>query len=116
MAETKKITCLYVVTDSETSYDNIGDIDGGYFDKEWLKNHIWNHGTEGLLQQLAYMNYQIFEILREVNGEKSQEANKIGLIKNPSRTYNEISMAPSSVEKHHNHGQTKENRNTEPSC
>ena len=34
MAETKKITSLYVVTDSETSYDNIGDIDGGGIDKE----------------------------------------------------------------------------------
>jgi hypothetical protein len=37
MAETKKITSLYVVTDLETSYDNIGDIDGGMFDDEWLE-------------------------------------------------------------------------------
>ncbi len=71
MAETKTIASLYVVTDSETSYDKIGDIDGGGFDKEWLKSHIQNHGTEGLFQQIAWMNFQVFEALREVNREKS---------------------------------------------
>jgi hypothetical protein len=73
MAERKKITTLWVVTDSETSYDNIGDIDGGAFDTEWLKQHIKSHGIEGLTQQLAFMSWQVFDMLRVVNGEKSQE-------------------------------------------
>lgn len=45
MAETKEITRLYVVTDSETHYDNIGDIDGGLFNDEWLEKTYkvsWN--------------------------------------------------------------------------
>lgn len=61
MAETKKITTLYVVTDSETSYDNIGDIDGGLFDDKWLENYIKTYGAELLYKKLAYMNRQIVE-------------------------------------------------------
>jgi hypothetical protein len=69
MAETKKITSLYVVTDSETSYDNIGDIDGGGIDKEWLKKHIKSYGADGLFKQIAWMNFQVFEAMKEVNQE-----------------------------------------------
>ncbi len=71
MAETKQITALYVVTDSEQSYDEIGDIDGGEFDKEWLKRHVANHGTQQLLQQIAWMNFQVFEAMQEVNSERN---------------------------------------------
>lgn len=70
MAETKLITSIYVVTDSETSYDNIGDIDGGGIDKEWLKKHIASHGADGLFKTTAWINFQVFEALREVNMEK----------------------------------------------
>lgn len=69
MAETKTITSLRVVTDSETSYDNIGDIDGGGFDREWLKKHIKSFGPDGLFKRIAWMNFQVFEMMREVNGE-----------------------------------------------
>jgi hypothetical protein len=74
MAETKEITTLYVVTDSETSYDNIGDIDGGCFDKSWLRQHIKNHGIEGLLRTFSWMNFQVFEAMREVNNEQNAQA------------------------------------------
>ncbi len=77
MAETKEITQLFVVTDSETSYDNIGDIGGGGFNKDWLKKHIKAHGTEGLFQQIAWMDFQIFEMLREVNGEADKGMAKV---------------------------------------
>lgn len=70
MAETKQITALYVVTDSETSYDKIGDIDGGWMDEVWLENHIRNHGADGLFRAIAWMNFQVFETLRKVNREK----------------------------------------------
>ena len=70
MAETKKITSLYVVTDSETSYDNIGDIDGGMFDDNWLEQHIKSHGPNGLYEKLALMNYQIVNAVIKVNKAK----------------------------------------------
>jgi len=70
MSERKEITRISVITDSETSYDNIGDIDGGGMDKEWLKKHIKIHGAEGLFQVAAWINFQTFEALREVNQEK----------------------------------------------
>lgn len=69
MSERKKITSLYVITDSENGYENIGDIDGGGFDEEWLKNHIKIHGEDGLLKQLSWMNFQIFQARLEVNRE-----------------------------------------------
>ncbi len=82
MAETQKITSLYVITDSENSYEHIGDIDGGGIEKEWLKNHIKRHGANGLLEQIAWMNFQVFEALREVNQE-NDTSNTCNAIKIP---------------------------------
>ena len=76
MAETKEITRLYVVTDSETSYDNIGDIDGGMFDEKWLKQHIISHGTEGLLERLGGMITQVLNVKYAYNREKSEQDNR----------------------------------------
>lgn len=73
MAETKKITTLYVVTDSEISYDNIGDIDGGMFDDEWLKSYIKSHGANKLYEKLAFMNRQIVNTAVEILKEKDFE-------------------------------------------
>ena len=70
MAETKKITTLYVVTDSENSYDNIGDIDGGLFEEEWLKSYIKSHGANKLYEKLAFMNRQIANTAVEILKEK----------------------------------------------
>ena len=72
MAETKEITKLYVVTDSETSYDNIGDIDGGMFDDEWLKQHIISHGTAGLLERLGGMIRQVLNTKYDNIREESE--------------------------------------------
>lgn len=70
MAETKEITRIVVVTDSDNDYEHIGDIDGGGFDKEWLKKHINSHGTTRLLEVIAWMSFQVWEAFREVNAEK----------------------------------------------
>lgn len=80
MAERKTITTLSVITDSETPYDNIGDIDGGWIDPEWLQRHISTHGPEGLLRTLCYVQHQVFEAMRAVNMKKDYAdtgANKI---------------------------------------
>lgn len=66
MAETKLITSIYVVTDSETYYDNIGDIDGGLIDQNWLKKHISNHGSQGLLHKLSSIISHVIEVENEV--------------------------------------------------
>ncbi len=72
MAERKTITTLSVITDSETSYDNIGDIDGGMFDEEWLLKHVFAHGTSQLIHKLASMSFQIMAADRKVK-EKMAE-------------------------------------------
>lgn len=69
MGQTKEITRISVITDTENSYEQIGDIDGGGIDHEWLKNHIKNYGHVQLLNKLAWMNYQIWLAVREVNAE-----------------------------------------------
>ena len=69
MAETKRIASLYVVTDSETFYDKCGDIQGGLFDEQWLKEHIKTFGRDGLLQKLSWMSYQIHQAYTDVNAE-----------------------------------------------
>ncbi len=75
MAEIKEITKLYVVTDSETSYDKIGDIDGGMFDEEWLENHIKSHGSYGLIKRFAYMNRQVLNMEIKINNDKENSQN-----------------------------------------
>jgi len=70
MVETKKIGTISVVTDSETPYDNIGDIFAG-FDDEELKKHIENYGHFQLCEQLAYMQWQVWDKVRKINSEKS---------------------------------------------
>lgn len=69
MVKTKKITTLYVVTESETKYQKIGNIQGGVFDEEWLKNHIVQHGANGLYEKIASMTKQIssmeLELIKE---------------------------------------------------
>lgn len=66
MAETKLISSLYVVTDSETYYEKIGDIDGGLIDQDWLRKHIINHGSHGLLFKLSSMISSVVEMQYEV--------------------------------------------------
>jgi len=75
MSERKEITRLSVITDSETSYDNIGDIDGGMFKEAWLKKHIASHGTEGLLERLGGMIRQVLNTKYDYNREQSEIGN-----------------------------------------
>ena len=81
MSETKEITRLHVVIDSETSYDNIGDIDGGLFDFTWLVTHIKSHGAEGLIIKLAEMQTQVIDtrnmILRTESSEYKPTLNSL---------------------------------------
>ena len=73
MSETKEITRLHVVIDSETYYDNIGDIDGGLFNDEWLEQHIKSHGTEQLIEKLASMQMQVLAMKRKIQNNSSDK-------------------------------------------
>lgn len=69
MPETKEITRLHVVIDTENHYDKIGDIDGGMFDERWLENYIKSHGSEKLLKKLAQMQTQVINTETKINLE-----------------------------------------------
>lgn len=69
MAETKTIATLSIVTDSETSHDKIGDVCGG-FDEDQLRKQIESHGHAGLCEQLTWMNWQVWDMVRTINAEK----------------------------------------------
>jgi len=71
-AETKKIATVSYVTDTDVSYYEIGETQGS-FQKEELKDYIKRFGHEKLCSQLAFMQFQIWETLREINGEKSND-------------------------------------------
>ena len=77
MAEIKKITTLYVVTDTETGQEKIGDIDGGCFPIDFLEKHIRAYGAQGLLEKLAYMTSAVVRAKYSVDCEKSDQRNKI---------------------------------------
>ena len=73
-AETKKLAEIEFVTDADVSYYEIGEVQGA-FQKEQLKNYIKSHGHEKLCSQLGFMQFQIWETVREINGEGNNEDN-----------------------------------------
>lgn len=73
MAEYKEIGKISIVTDTETGQEKIGDVEGGFNSIE-LKKHIQQYGTHGLLETMAWMNFQIWETHRELNVNKDMDS------------------------------------------
>lgn len=71
-AETKLLAKVSYVTDTDVSYYEIGETEGA-FQEEQLKDYIKRFGHEKLCSQLAFMQYQIWKAVREVNGERDAE-------------------------------------------
>ncbi len=71
-AETKKLAQVSYVTDTDVSYYEIGEVEGS-FQEAQLKDYIKRFGYEKLCSQLAYMQFQIWEAVREINGERNVE-------------------------------------------
>lgn len=72
MAEMKQIGSISVVTDTETGMYHMGEVGGG-FDDQKLKQHIKKYGHIELLETLAYMQYQVWQTVRDLNAEKDAE-------------------------------------------
>lgn len=72
MNDTKTIGSISVVTDSEVSYSNIGDVEAG-FDETMLRQHIEKHGPAGLYEAISYLSFQVFEAVRELNAKKEKD-------------------------------------------
>ena len=71
---TKKIAEVSFVTDTDSRHYEIGEVNGA-FDEAELKKFIKSYGHEELCAQLGYMQFQIWQTLREVNQEKDLEEN-----------------------------------------
>jgi len=74
-AETQKLATVSFVTDTDVSYYEIGEVEGS-FQKDELKDYIKRFGHEKLCTQLAFLQFQVWEALREVNSEKGDECAK----------------------------------------
>jgi len=70
--ETKKLTTISFVTDTDVSYYQLGEVEGS-FEKEQLKDYIKRFGHEKICTQLAFLQFQIWDALREINSEKGSE-------------------------------------------
>lgn len=68
-AETQKLATVCFVTDTDVSYYEIGEVEGS-FQKDELKDYIKRFGHEKLCSQLAFLQFQVWEALREVNSER----------------------------------------------
>jgi hypothetical protein len=68
-AETQKLATVSFVTDTDVSYYEIGEVEGS-FQKDELKDYIKRFGHEKLCSQLAFLQFQVWEALREVNSER----------------------------------------------
>jgi hypothetical protein len=77
-AETQKLATVSFVTDTDVSYYEIGEVEGS-FQKDELKDYIKRFGHEKLCSQLAYLQFQVWEALREVNTERDAGSVKSAL-------------------------------------
>lgn len=66
MNTTKQIGSITVVTDSEVPYSNIGDVECG-FDEMELREHIKKYGHIQLVENLAYLTWQVWQMVRDIN-------------------------------------------------
>lgn len=71
-AQTKSLGKISYVTDTDVAYYEIGEVEGS-FEKHELKDYIKRFGHEKLCSQLAYLQYQVWDALREVNSEHKKE-------------------------------------------
>ena len=71
-AEREKLAQVSYVTDTDVGYYEIGEVEGA-FQEEQLKDYIKRFGHEKLCSQLAFMNFQIWKAVREINGEQDSQ-------------------------------------------
>lgn len=60
MSEKKRIGTTWVIIDDDTGMYHIGEVDGG-FDRQLLRQHIEDHGSDELLRHLANMTTMVIE-------------------------------------------------------
>jgi hypothetical protein len=70
-AETKKLADIGYVTDTDVSYYEIGEIEGA-FEPEQLKDYIRRFGHKDLSSHLGFLQFQIWQAVREINSEISE--------------------------------------------
>ena len=68
-AETKKLAEVSYVTDTDVGYYVIGEVQGAFQEDE-LKDYIKRFGHKELCSRLGYMQFQIWETIREINSEQ----------------------------------------------
>lgn len=74
-AESKNLVTISYVTDTDVSYYHIGEVEGS-FQKEELKEYIKRFGHENLLTQLAFLQFQVWDVIRELNYEIDNDSVK----------------------------------------
>ena len=74
-AETQKLATVSFVTDTDVSYYEIGEVECS-FQKDELKDYIKRFGHEKICSQLAFLQFQVWEALREVNSERENDGAK----------------------------------------
>ncbi len=70
MPEKMTMTKISVVTDDDTGMYSIGEIDGMFCKKE-LREHIESHGSQGLIEHLAFLQYQVIEMKRSMLADQT---------------------------------------------
>lgn len=72
MAEKETLTELQFITDDDTGMYEIGEMWGG-FDPYRLEKYIRRFGPEELYKTLTHMSSQVFDTVRNINAEQSNQ-------------------------------------------
>lgn len=71
----KNLATISIVIDPK-SYEKYGEITGGFNDIE-LENHIKEFGHSDLLDTLAYMQWRVWQTVREFNSKEQEFSNVV---------------------------------------
>lgn len=68
MSERKELATISFITDTDRSYEFIGEVDGSFNETD-LKSYIKRHGIGELCRHLSYLQFQVYNTFREINSE-----------------------------------------------
>lgn len=67
----KDIGTISIITEPK-SYEKYGEVTGGFNDIE-LEKHIKQYGYSEIIEKLTYMQWRVWQTVREINHEKNNE-------------------------------------------
>ena len=76
MPSAKELISIKYVSDTDSGMYHLGELEWCSFDEDHLEDYIKRFGHEELCVKLAYLQFQVWQSLRQINSEKDTHIGK----------------------------------------